>query len=193
MLYNLQRGFQPTAGRRQLVSDAPRSAAASRRARAGRTPDIGTDLGRGNRIAPRICRHIIYLSKPQWQPKQSLKQLGFLSLCPRKVSPWATSELMGAKEVGEPLSINGQFGTITSPTDKCAMRISGIGPSFVGQYVPLQSITVPIILSCDVGRVLEAGPVQVKSGRSGQTVVNGTAMVLAIANNIFSPSQEPSQ
>ena len=27
---------------------------------------------------------------------------------------------------------------------------------------------------------------QVKSGRSGQTVVNGTAMVLAIANNIFS-------
>ena len=94
---------------------------------------------------------------------------------------------MGAKEVGEPLSINGQFGTITSPTDKCAMRISGIGPSFVGQYVPLQSITVPIILSCDVGRVLEAGPVQVKSGRSGQTVVNGTAMVLAIANSFDGP------
>jgi len=135
MLYNLQREFQPTAGRRQLVSDAPRSAAASRRARAGRTPDIGTDLGRGNRIAPRICRHIIYLSKPQWQPKQVPETARISITLSRKISPWATSELMGAKEVGEPLSINGQFGTITSPTDKSAMRFNGIGPSFLGQYV----------------------------------------------------------
>jgi transposase len=38
-------------------------------------------------------------------------------------------------------------------------------------------------LSWDVGRVL--GPVKVKSGRSRQTVVNGTAMVLAIAKHFF--------
>jgi len=59
----------------------------------------------------------------------------------------------------------------------------GSGPSFVGQYSYCKISTFQSYYS-GVGRVL--GPVQVKSGRSRQTVVNGPAMILAIANNIFS-------
>jgi hypothetical protein len=74
----------------------------------------------------------------------------------------------------KPLSINGQFGAIKPTWVQCALGARG-------PICPLQSIDVPIILLCDVGRVLGYGPVQVKSGRSGQTVGNGTATVLAIA------------
>ena len=82
-------------------------------------------------------------------------------------------------------AINGQFETITSSTDKGALRISyGQRTEFRGSIYLLQNIDIPSILSWDVGRVL--GTVQVKSRRSRRTVVNGTAMILAIVNNIFS-------
>src|SRR5271168_3967930 len=80
MLHNLQkREFQPTVGSPQLPArclsryDLPqRSCSPSQRA-VPREPTIWEPtLGQDNRIDPRICRHTIYLWKPQWQSKQDI-------------------------------------------------------------------------------------------------------------------------